>query len=222
MKMNKGICFTFVCVFCSLQYSIAAPFEKGSIIIRGGIAHVEPNDSSSEVTGIAESSVSVDGNTQLGLTGSYFFNENLALGLLASTPFSHDVIASGSIEGLGRIAEATQLPPTLTLQYHFPSSDKFKPYLGLGFNYTIFFDENSTSALDSALGGQTDVSLDNSFGVALEAGVDIALSDKWYLNVSAWYIDIDTTASLTTGSTIREVNVDIDPLVGLIAIGYRF
>ncbi len=33
------------------------------------------------------------------------------------------------------------LPPTLTLQYHFTDFGAFKPYVGAGVNYTVFFSQ---------------------------------------------------------------------------------
>lgn len=222
MKNKLALSFVLIGSVLSAQQLMAEGFGKGSLITRAGIAKVQPNDSSGEVTGIADSSVGVASDTQLGLTFSYMLSDNVAIGLLASTPFSHDIKASGSLAALGNIAEATHLPPTFTLQYHFKNLNNVKPYIGLGLNYTIFFDENTTDSLDSALGGDTDISLDDSLGLALEAGVDIQLSEDWYLNVAAWYIDIDTTAELKTDDIVRTVNVDIDPWVGMVGVGYRF
>lgn len=222
------------CVWCSMMLAVVAlvaghekaaadeGWGKGSLIIRGGAAAVQPNDSSSSVGGIPDSGVSVDSNTQLGLTGSYFLSDNLAIGLLAATPFTHDISGTGSLAGLGKVAEVSHLPPTLTLQYHFATSSRLKPYIGAGINYTLFFDESATASLEAALGGKTDVSLDGSFGLAVEVGADIALANNWYLNLAAWYIDIDTTADLTTGGSTLSVDVEIDPLVWMVGIGKRF
>jgi len=215
--------FTGIVLVAGQKIAIADEgWRKGSLIIRAGAASVQPDDSSSTVGGIPDSGVSVKSNTQLGLTGSYFLSDNLAIGLLASTPFSHDISGTGSLAGLGKVANAKQLPPTLTLQYHFTGSSRAKPYIGAGLNYTLFFDESATASLEGALGGPTDVSLDGSFGFAVEAGADIALANEWYLNLSVWYIDIDTTADVTTGGTTLSVDVDIDPLVWMLGVGKRF
>ena len=219
-KMIKLTIFASIAM-ASIQVS-AAGLDAGAWLVRGGVATVQPNDDSGTVTGIANSGVSVDSDTQLGLTVTYMLTENIGVGILASTPFTHDVSGEGSISGLGKIVEATQLPPTVTLQYHFQSESKYKPYIGAGVNYTIFFDEEASSSLEGALGGPTTVSLDNSFGLALEAGIDIDISDGWYLNFAAWYIDIDTTAILNTGGTLRSVDVEIDPWVWMAGFGKRF
>ncbi len=113
------------------------------------------------------------------------------------------------------------LPPTLTLQYHFIPSGKFRPYVGFGVNWTVFYSEDASSALTTAI-GPTSVSLDDSFGWAAQAGADIDLSKRFFLNIDVKYIDIDTTATLRTGALVNTVDVDIDPLVVGVGIGFRF
>jgi len=69
--------------------------------------------------------------------------------------------------------------------------------------------------------------LDDSFGLAAELGVDIMLSERLLLNAAIWHVDIDTQAKLT-GKTVEGINidakvdVDIDPMVYMISLGYRF
>ncbi len=113
------------------------------------------------------------------------------------------------------------LPPTLTLQYHFAPDAKVRPYVGAGVNYTIFYDEDASGALEGAI-GSTKVSADDSFGYAVQAGVDIDLGERFFLNLDAKYIDIDTTAKLRTGALVNRVNVSLDPVFAGIGIGMRF
>jgi outer membrane protein len=60
------------------------------------------------------------------------------------------------------------------------------PYLGLGVNYTIFFDEDTHGDLKDS-----DVSLDNSLGLAAQAGVDFMIDEQLFFNEDVRYIDID-------------------------------
>ena len=77
---------------------------------------------------------------QLDLT--YFFTKNIAAELvLGVTP--HTVNGTGGITPFGKVGDAWLLPPTLPLQYHFDTGTAFKPYVGGGVNYTIFFDEST-------------------------------------------------------------------------------
>ena len=197
----------------------ASAYEASDVILRVGAATVAPDESSSELSSaalggkVAGSSASVGDNTQLGITGTWMLTSNVGLGLLAATPFEHDVDA-GSVK---------HLPPTLTVQY-FPmgSGSAIQPYLGAGLNYTTFFSESVAGELESVLGDGS-LKLDDSWGLALEAGIDIALGENWLLNGAVWYLDIDTTATFRFDSGVRvKTDVDIDPWVYAITLGYKF
>jgi outer membrane protein len=113
------------------------------------------------------------------------------------------------------------LPPTLTLQYHFTPAAKVRPYVGAGLNYTIFYGDNTSDALNTAI-GKTDLNLSNSFGWAAQAGVDFDVSEKVFVNFDIKYIDMSTTATLTTGALVNTVDVKINPIVVGIGVGMRF
>lgn len=215
----------------------AFAYEKGDWIIRAGLASVQPNDDSTPLTlngtelsqlglGLPRTEASVESNEQLGITLTHMLSQNWGIGLLVATPFSHDVNA----DALGvKAAEVKHLPPTLTAQYYFNGGNSsFQPFIGAGINYTVFFDEESDSQLNTALAGlgatgNADVDLDSSVGLALEAGFDYRLDDNWLLNLSVWYTDIETTANFETpGLGTISTDVDIDPWVILGSFGYSF
>jgi len=220
-KLNSLVAGSLLATGLACGAGSALAYEAGDIIVRAGVVSVQPDESSSalNVVGagpIAGTSAGVDGDEQLGLTGTYMLTSNLGIGLLAATPFEHDIKANG----LGADAGDTkQLPPTLTLQYFpmEPSAD-FQPYVGVGVNYTAFFDEG----VDSDLGGG-DLELDDSIGLALEVGFDYAIDEHWLLNATVWYIDIETSADFKLNSGARiQADVDIDPWVYMVGLGYKF
>ena len=133
--------------------------------------------------------------------------------VLASLPFTHEIAGAGNLSGTDKVAEAKQLPPTVSLQYHFSPQGTTRPYVGAGINYTIFFDESTTGALAG-----TDISLDNSVGLTVQAGVDVDINKDWFWNADLRYISIETTADTALGS----VDVDIDPWVFTLAVGTSF
>ncbi|QBF31326.1 OmpW family protein [Thalassococcus sp. S3] len=163
-----------------------------------GIANVNPKSDNGTLT---PGAVTVDDNTQISFTAAYFFRDNLGIELLAATPFEHDI----SIAGLGGIGSTKHLPPTLSLVYYFPTAGTVTPFVGAGINYTTFFDEEASGAI----AGQ-DLSIDDSFGFALQAGVEFALTDRSALRLDARYIDIEADVSLD-GANIG--TVEIDPVV---------
>lgn len=203
----------------------AVAYEQGDIVIRTGPTTVAPNEDSSTVAGIPGSEVEVGNSTQLGLTLTYMYTNKIGIELLVATPFDHDITGNSVLNGAGitDIASAKQLPPTLTVNYHPASTNsKFQPFIGAGINYTIFFDEQADKSFE-ALAGSTDVKLDDSWGLALRAGIDYQLSEKWALTASMWYLDIDTVATLkTAGLGTIKVDVDIDPYVYMVGLSYKF
>lgn len=203
--------------------------NAGDFIVRGGLTLVTPNDDSGNVdvvgVGNVGMAVEVSNNTQLGLNFVYMFDSNLGIEVLAATPFSHDIKLTDSTDnalglGDGKLANTKHLPPTVSLLYYFNNEGNFKPYLGAGFNYTIFFDEQFTS--DRQTQTFSDLKLDSSLGLAIQAGVDYQLTGKWLLNTSVRYIDIDTEAHFNVLGTTGKTGVDIDPWVLSVMLGYKF
>ncbi|MBD1391019.1 outer membrane beta-barrel protein [Neiella sp. HB171785] len=207
--------------------SSALAHQAGDIIVRGGIVHVSPDDSSGNVhvesLGDTGMTVGVDSNTQIGLNFAYMFDNNWGIELLAATPFTHDVNLQNSALGLGdgKLAEVSHLPPTLSVQYYFGGPEsKFRPYVGAGLNYTIFFDEQFKGSRKDQ--GFNSLDLDSSFGWAAQIGLDYKLNEKWHLNGQIRYIDISTDANFKVGELKSKVSVDIDPFVYMVSAGYTF
>ena len=196
-------------------------YEAGDWILRVGAATVAPDADSDTVPGLGVT-VDVDDNTQLGLIGTYMATEQFGIELLAATPFSHDIDVN---EVNAQAGETKHLPPTLSIQW-YPRGGKsgWQPYVGVGVNYTYFFDEEADSDLEGIV-GKADLDLDDSFGLSASAGVDIPFGEHWAFNAGIWYIDIDTTAEVTLREADNakvKFDVDIDPWVYNIGIAYKF
>lgn len=202
----------------------AIAHKQGDLLVRAGAAIVAPNDKSSQFTvdgtGIG-GKATVGDDTQLGLTFAYMLTDDIGLELLVATPFSHRVGIKG-LGGLdGKLADVRHLPPTLTLQYYpMDSSSKWQPYIGAGINYTFFFKETLTGTRKSQ--GFSALSLSDSVGLAAQIGSDWKISDRLMVNAALWYMDIDTKAKVRLGASRVKVDVDIDPWVFMVGLGYRF
>lgn len=218
-----------------LAAPLAQAYETGDFIIRAGVVTVDPQSSSNEVklggTALPGWQVDVSSDTQLGLTATYMLSPELGVGILGATPFKHDIKGDGAaLSGAGKLAETKHLPPSITVQY-FPlaGTSQWQPYVGAGLNYTNFFEEKTTPTLTAAVGANTTtIELDDSFGVALEAGIDYRISDRIGVNAAIWWADIDTTATIdafdASGNRVgtAEVDVDIDPFVYMVGLSYHF
>jgi len=204
----------------------ALAYQAGDFIVRAGVTTVAPNDSSNNVvlnnstnTG---TKTNVDSNSQLGLTFEYMITPAWGFEVLAASPFKHNIKGQGGLLAGSNVGSVKQLPPTLSMMYHIPTESDFDPYLGIGVNYTAFFSEHLDSDITTAVGdGKLD--LDNSWGAALQVGFDYQLNDSWLLNGSVRYIDIDTKATINFDSGSKaKVDVDVDPWVYSIMLGYKF
>jgi outer membrane protein len=215
--MNKKITLSLVAVSlltAGLSFGAAA-HQAGDIIVRAGVAMVAPNESSPVVANIAE--FGVDSDVQLGLNFGYMLTDNVGIELLAASPFSHDV----SLGELGKIADSKQLPPTLVAQYYFGDPQSaLRPYIGLGVNFTNFYDNEFTQEAKDL--GLNNLSLSNSWGLAGQVGVDYQIDKRWLVNASVWYAQISTDVSFDLGADHVVVETDIDPWVYMISVGYTY
>ncbi|MFP9113326.1 OmpW/AlkL family protein [Flavobacterium sp. RHBU_3] len=157
---------------------------------------------------------------------TYFFTKNIAAELILGTT-KHDVHTTASdISAIGgptstdvNLGSVYLLPPTLTLQYHFNAGQAFKPYVGAGVNYTIFYNAEAGTTVK-------DVKYDNAFGYAFQLGFDYNINDRFFINVDAKKIFLKTdvtvdASNLATGLNIP-ASVDINPLLLGVGMGYRF
>jgi outer membrane protein len=230
---NKLFLALNVTVAASTGFSAspAIAYEAGDMILRAGAAHVDPNDDSSVLDvpalggKLAGTGAEVDAGTALGITFTYMLNSHWGIELLAATPFEHDIEAN--LGGGTRVdaGSAKHLPPTLSLQwYPNQANAEFQPYVGVGINHTLFFEEDVDSDLETALsvtGGSLE--LDSSWGASLQAGFDYSLNEDWVINAAIWYIDIETDATFKfDGGVTADAEVEIDPMVYMLSLGYKF
>lgn len=203
-------------------------YDAGDIIVRAGAITVDPNEDSSGVKsslGNLGGSAAVESDTELGLNFAYMMTDHIGIELLAAT-FNHDVGVhglQGNLAGLnGDLGNVKHLPPTLSLIY-YPLNKNYtvQPYVGIGVNYTAFYDSDTSSSAESK--GFSNLDLDNSWGMAAQVGVDYMIDDHWMLNGQLRYIDIDTNAHVDlAGVGDLKLNVDIDPWVYMVGLGYKF
>jgi outer membrane protein len=216
-----------VLAFAAQPAQVAAQTQEYRNFVRGGFAQLQLNDKSGNVTDVTGPIVKPGDNALLDLlrvpalgippnvqaavgnAGSPFLSvgrfitDNIAIeGLILALPFKHDVVGQGTIAKLGQIASVKQLPPTLIAHYYFGGAEsKFRPSLGVGLNYTRFFSAKATPALEAYTGGPTDISLSSSTGFGGFAGALWKIDSRWHVNVLLGYVDVKTTATITTRDT---------------------
>ena len=226
--MKKALSMALVAVLAGGSM-VAQAYQKGDFVMRVGAVTVDPDSDSSDINlpGVPTLNTEVDDDTQLGIIPMYMVTDHVGIELLAATPFEHDITLKG--KGVKVDAGSTKhLPPTLSVQW-YPRGGKsgWQPFVGVGVNYTIFFDEDTDKQLDETLNAilgaeKVDLDLDNSFGLSAQAGVDIPFWNDWALSLEVWYIQIDTNATVNTDVGNVHFKTDIDPFVYNIGIAYRF
>ncbi|SEM50413.1 outer membrane protein [Sphingomonas gellani] len=194
----------------------------GDVLLRVRGIMVAPNERSGSIQPTFPGErVRVNNSFMPEVDVTYMATDNIGFELIASTTKHKASGRTGTTGSIGKLASTWVLPPTLTAQYHFNPTGTVRPYVGAGINYTIFWNEKASKGLEAAV-GQTHVRMKDSFGWAAQAGIDVDVSPRVFVNLDVKYIDIDTTARLrTTAIGTQRVKVNLDPLVFGAGIGFR-
>ena len=220
MIRKKSLVSLLAALAVTATVTPALAYEAGDLIVRGRVISVDPQDDSSAISsdGVSVgSSATVESDIMPELDFTYMLDPHWGLELILAYT-EHEV--DTKLLGLGNIAETKVLPPTLMLQYHFAPTSNIRPYVGAGINYTYFFDSEVKGDLDIP---GADLDIDDSWGLAAQAGVDIDLDDTWFVNFDVKYIDIDADAHIKDSILPNiKVDIDVDPIVWGIGIGRVF
>jgi len=196
--------------------------EKGDILVRTRVININPDvNNDNKITlhngggpvSDPGTGLDVDDATTLDLDFTYMVTNNFGVELLLDLTSKHDITATGGFAG-DRIGDVRVLPPSLIAQWHFLPSNNIRPYAGAGVNYTFFFDESTKSDWDKRLGGKTKLSVDDTWGLVAQVGVDIDINKDWFFNIDAKYIQMNTSGVVkVNGVKTADVNFDVNPMV---------
>ena len=179
----------------AISCSPAFAQSQGDWTLGIGYATVHPKSDNGTLT-VGESALELDvhNDESFIFTAEYFIRDNIGLELLVATPFEHSFDLGDGITG-----STKHLPPTLSLNYHFPTRSAWKPYVGAGINYTRFSSEKVSA--DAKL------QLESSWGVSVQAGLDYQISDNGFVRANVRWFDIDSDAKLG-GKNIGTAKID--------------
>ena len=115
------------------------------------------------------------------------------------------------------------LAPNLLLKYYlFSPAAMFRPYLGVGVNYTRFYSRQVTAAGDEISGGPTSLSLPASVGPVGTVGVSWRVLDRVVVNLSGSASWVNSRLTTDTAGVLRTSHVEFNPRAIVLAVGYRF
>ncbi len=182
--------------------------SQGEWTLGLGLHNVNPKSDNGTLAG-GTVPTEIGDNTRPTITGEYFIRDNLGIEVLAALPFKHAIKSNGT-----EIGTVKHLPPVVSLQYHFDATPQWKPFVGLGVNFTGFYDAEARGPLSGA-----DLRVKNSWGLAAHLGADYWISDRAAIRADLRWIDIDADV-LLNGSKIG--TVEVDPVVVGIAYVMKF
>ena len=240
---------------CGLA-STACSQEAGSVVVTGGAAWIDMTLSSAEKvksssqfgTFTSPGTGAEIHNTFTGeLLVTYFATEHIAIeGAVGIPPklnfYAHGVVAPLGPQGpsmpvgdLKPLVSARVWAPTLFVKYYFGQKDSvWRPFLGVGVNYTWFSSVQLHPAFSGALGqfagpgGRADASASSSWNPAFSAGVTYRLNGRWSVLGSITYIPLKTTgrfnAVSANGTTVlsNTSRITANPIIGFVGVSYRF
>lgn len=185
---------------------LAQAQDTGNWIVRGRALYLDSANKDSTGLGL-----SVNNKTFPEIDFTYFYSPNVAVELILTYPQKHDIRSNGT-----KIGTLKHLPPTLSLQYHFTNAGSFRPYLGLGVNYTRFSDVSFEPAVVAAINPSIEK---DSFGMSLQFGVDVPMGGGWLLNFDVKKVRLET--DVFSGST-KAGTFKVDPTLISLGVGKRF
>lgn len=195
-------------LLCAVSLHAASPWS-----VRLRATYLETVDKSDAFTALginfAANAVSVSDKLIPEIDVDYAFTDTISAELVLTIPQTHDV----TLAGVGKLGSFKHLPPTLLMQYRAFSGGAFRPYVGLGVNYTLIWDANLSVA-------GVPLSLDNhSLGLAAQIGADWKIDDHWSFNVdvkrAAIRSDVHAGASTLT-------KAKLDPWLYAVGVRYDF
>lgn len=225
MKTNKHIAWMVGTTLLAAA-GLAQAQSAGSWMVRAGATQISPQVSSGDLTAPSFAGTKVDVLSDNQLSGgiTYMVTNHWAVDVPLALPFKHDIVGAGAIAGVGKIGEVKALPITVFAQYRFMEADaKVRPYVGLGLTYAKFFKARGTAALTGLTGGTpanpTLLSAESKFGLTPQIGVNIALNDRWFVDLAYYKTFVKTRNTLSTG---QHIDVKLNPNTFTLGVGYRF
>ncbi|MER9463450.1 OmpW family protein [Mesorhizobium australicum] len=226
MRAARGVTAAVVLILMGQQAVAADLAQAASVPQAGTPVTQEPSpwqlrlrglgvitEDSGYVNAVSGSALSYSDTVIPELDISYFFTDNIAAELILGTTYAN-IGGQGTIGGLDNIGKVWLLPPTLTLQYHFTNFGAFKPYVGAGVNYTIFYNQGAGSA--DAL------KVKNTFGTALQVGFDYMVDQHWGVNFDVKKLFLKPAFDVTVDGAELTGKAELDPWLIGAGITYRF
>ncbi|MET3132674.1 outer membrane protein [Oxalobacteraceae bacterium GrIS 1.11] len=205
--------------------STASAQSAGQWTLKAGVNKITPKVDSGDVSAPAlpGTKAAIGSDTEPLFAFGYGLTDNISMELDLGLPYKHTLYGAGSVEGTGKLGTVESLPPTLFVQYRFfDPAAKVRPYLGLGATYAYFQKAKGSgqmTAITNIGGPATTFKVDNKLAGSVQAGVTVALNERWFLDLAVVKTYLKTTVRFSTGQTQE---MTLDPVAVGVNVGYRF
>ena len=185
--------------------------------VKAGVIHYQTHARTTGITGIgvpAGADAQVGNATTALLSFEREVAPNVGVELVLGWPPTIKARGAGSVPFLGEVLTARNIAPTLLVNYHFgDSSARLRPYLGLGVNYTYFAKARTPYGWD--------VKLSSSWGLAAQAGIDVAIDQQWGLFASIAKVKVKSDL-VAIGAAVLQTTIDFRPVTYAAGVSYKF
>ena len=205
--------------------SSASAQSAGQWTAKFGVNKITPKVESGDLTAPAlpHTKADVGSDTQPVLVFDYGVTDNITVEIPLGLPYKHTLYGAGAIAGTGKLGSSTVLPVTTLVQYRFfDPKASVRPYLGAGATFAYFTKTTGSGQLTSLLdvgGPAATFKVKNKLAATLQAGVAVAINDRWFADVGVTKTFLKTRASFSTGQT---QDIKFDPLGVSVSVGYKF
>lgn len=229
---------------CSAALTDSANAQSaGSATLSIGWLHIAPQGNATPLTvesiggmtvnqQVAGSGAHASSTDTVGITTEYYVTDNIGVAMLIGLPLTVNLIGDGTLQKYGNLGTTRPMPPAIELRYHlFSAESRFRPFIGLGVNYTWFTQVRTTNSQfveDSfGPGGSAHATLSSSWNPVIEIGANYAITKHWSVGTSVNYMPVKTNLTLNgqtaTGTQIvSRSTLRLDPLSVFLKVGYTF
>lgn len=197
----------------------------GQVMVKLGWNKIMPKVRSTELSApsLPGSTIDIKSASALFFTATYMITDDISVEALGGLPYKHDIIGTGSVQGVGKIGSIHQISPTVLLQYRFmPADAPFRPYVGAGPTFAKFYGSKGSASLTAVTnpgGPPTTIGGDTEWGVTTEVGMNYKIDKHWFVDAAILKTFISTKAQLSTGQTTK---ARLNPISINASIGYAF
>jgi outer membrane protein len=229
--------FLCACAVAGIASGLSASALAQTTTVKLGWVNVNPHSSALPMAGPFTPAdtlgLEVHSKSTLFFSAARDISSNVEIELAMGVPPTHDISlvvlnpsgVPGSVAAMdGQIASRVrQVAPTLFANYKWgDSASQFRPFAGLGINFTHFDKTESLAVNDAVNGGPTTINLTNSWGLAAQFGVVAKLGGPWSLTGAWSTARVKTHLTTNTLGVERNSDITFHPSVTTIALGYSF